>query len=351
MLRLSTLFSRGFELYSNNRSNSFVRNGSLHLHPTLTADSVGDELVEEGGELDMWGATPASQCTSNAFWGCYRTSGLGGNMINPIQSAKLFSHDAFSFTYGRVEVRAKLPRGDWLWPAIWLLPKREEYGTPRCGCPPAQHPTRRQRSGREAKEATRAHSPLGCSCRAQASGQRRARSTSWRAAATRTSPAAATQWHRPCTGARRGRTTTGRRLTASTRSPRAAATSRTSGTPLASTGCAAPCRRPPLAALAAACALQPAAAHARSPPEPLRCRVLSWPTCWQDENELYTYVDDDSNVIMREVFNESFWDKANRVHGDAENSRMTDNPWQDAKSASAPFDKEFYLIFNLAVGG
>jgi len=30
--------------------------------------------------------------------------------------------------YGKVEARAKLPLGDWLWPAIWLLPKRAKYG-------------------------------------------------------------------------------------------------------------------------------------------------------------------------------------------------------------------------------
>ena len=28
-----------------------------------------------------------------------------------------------------MEVRAKLPKGDWLWPAIWLLPRYNEYGT------------------------------------------------------------------------------------------------------------------------------------------------------------------------------------------------------------------------------
>lgn len=31
--------------------------------------------------------------------------------------------------YGKLEVRAKLPKGDWIWPAIWLLPKDEKYGT------------------------------------------------------------------------------------------------------------------------------------------------------------------------------------------------------------------------------
>ena len=27
-----------------------------------------------------------------------------------------------------MEVRAKLPRGDWIWPAIWMLPRYDEYG-------------------------------------------------------------------------------------------------------------------------------------------------------------------------------------------------------------------------------
>jgi len=27
-----------------------------------------------------------------------------------------------------MEIRAKLPKGDWLWPAIWLLPKYNEFG-------------------------------------------------------------------------------------------------------------------------------------------------------------------------------------------------------------------------------
>jgi beta-glucanase (GH16 family) len=26
------------------------------------------------------------------------------------------------------KVKAKLPKGDWLWPAIWLLPYRNQYG-------------------------------------------------------------------------------------------------------------------------------------------------------------------------------------------------------------------------------
>ena len=33
-----------------------------------------------------------------------------------------------SWLYGRIEVRAKLPKGHGLWPAIWMLPTDNEYG-------------------------------------------------------------------------------------------------------------------------------------------------------------------------------------------------------------------------------
>ena len=46
---------------------------------------------------------------------------IAGNVLNPVISARIFSN--FSFLYGRVEVRAKLPVGNWLWPAIWMLPE------------------------------------------------------------------------------------------------------------------------------------------------------------------------------------------------------------------------------------
>jgi beta-glucanase (GH16 family) len=40
----------------------------------------------------------------------------------------------FDFKYGRIEVRAKLPRGSGVWPAIWLMgTNRTVVGWPRCG--------------------------------------------------------------------------------------------------------------------------------------------------------------------------------------------------------------------------
>eukprot|EP00475_Leptophrys_vorax_P045444 TRINITY_DN941_c0_g2_i5.p1 TRINITY_DN941_c0_g2~~TRINITY_DN941_c0_g2_i5.p1 ORF type:complete len:363 (-),score=111.87 TRINITY_DN941_c0_g2_i5:48-1136(-) len=117
-----------FEYYTNNRSNSYTNNSVLYLKPTLTADTIGMNNLINGYTMDLWGSTPADACTANNFYGCERTSGAGGNYINPVQSARIRTVNSFSFTYGRVEIRAKLPKGDWLWPAIWMLPVQNAYG-------------------------------------------------------------------------------------------------------------------------------------------------------------------------------------------------------------------------------
>lgn len=43
-------------------------------------------------------------------------------------SARLDTKDYFSFCYGKLIVRAKLPIGQGLWPAIWLMPQNSTYG-------------------------------------------------------------------------------------------------------------------------------------------------------------------------------------------------------------------------------
>jgi len=115
-----------FQVYSNNRQNSFVRDGILHIHPSLTNDFYGENFVETQ-TLSLLGGIPTDQCTNPSFYGCER-AGAGGNIINPAMSARIRSVDSFSFTYGKVEVRAKLPAGDWLWPAIWMMPRNNAYG-------------------------------------------------------------------------------------------------------------------------------------------------------------------------------------------------------------------------------
>src|ERR1051326_3814746 len=48
-------------------------------------------------------------------------------------SASLTTRGKASWTYGRIEVRAKLPQGRGTWPAIWMLGANRQAGWPACG--------------------------------------------------------------------------------------------------------------------------------------------------------------------------------------------------------------------------
>ena len=43
-------------------------------------------------------------------------------------SARIRTQNSFSFKYGKVSFDAKMPAGDWIWPAVWMLPKHNVYG-------------------------------------------------------------------------------------------------------------------------------------------------------------------------------------------------------------------------------
>lgn len=73
--------------------------------------------------------TTVCSCATDCTFQC-----SADNIGPPVQSARLSSIDGFAFRYGRVEIRAKLPTGDWLWPALWMMPKLSVYGGwPRSG--------------------------------------------------------------------------------------------------------------------------------------------------------------------------------------------------------------------------
>ena len=62
-----------------------------------------------------------------------KTETFGGRNYT---SARLKSENKFEFTYGKVEVRAKLPEGGGTWPAIWLLGANYDqpgFTWPACG--------------------------------------------------------------------------------------------------------------------------------------------------------------------------------------------------------------------------
>ncbi len=54
---------------------------------------------------------------------------LDKSKLLPFSSARLSTKNKGDWTYGRFEIRAKLPHGQGTWPAIWMLPTDNVYGT------------------------------------------------------------------------------------------------------------------------------------------------------------------------------------------------------------------------------
>lgn len=46
----------------------------------------------------------------------------------PYSSARIRTQKRGEWTYGRFEVRAKMPKGQGIWPAVWMLPTDSKYG-------------------------------------------------------------------------------------------------------------------------------------------------------------------------------------------------------------------------------
>lgn len=78
-------YNQELQLYTQSRSNSFVKDG------TLTISALKD---------------------------------ASGNWT----SARLYTMGKATWTYGYIEVRAKLPAGKGTWPAIWMMPASDTYG-------------------------------------------------------------------------------------------------------------------------------------------------------------------------------------------------------------------------------
>lgn len=54
--------------------------------------------------------------------------------IQSFKSARLTTKDKLEFKFGRIDIRAKLPEGQGIWPAIWLLGANiDEVSWPACG--------------------------------------------------------------------------------------------------------------------------------------------------------------------------------------------------------------------------
>ncbi|XP_067647357.1 gram-negative bacteria-binding protein 1-like isoform X3 [Eurosta solidaginis] len=109
-----------FVLYD---TNAELSNGLLKIEPHLWGNDRPDADIRRG-ELNL-----GARCTAyqNSEMECQRHP-FGRVVLPPVVTARINTKHAFSFKYGRIEVRAKLPKGDWLFPLLLLEPLVNYYG-------------------------------------------------------------------------------------------------------------------------------------------------------------------------------------------------------------------------------
>lgn len=82
-----------------------------------------------------WGNDELQYYTDRRLQNCYLEEGILNIVAlqeqfesNAYTSARLVSRGKGDWTFGRFEIRARLPRGRGTWPAIWMLPTEWTYG-------------------------------------------------------------------------------------------------------------------------------------------------------------------------------------------------------------------------------
>ena len=108
-----------------------------------------DEFNKDTLDLNSWSYDLGDGCPSLCGWGNNErqlytkknVSTVNNQLIisatkqgDAYHSGRITSKDKFEFTYGTIEVKAQLPKGKGLWPAIWMLGHDIDTNTwPACG--------------------------------------------------------------------------------------------------------------------------------------------------------------------------------------------------------------------------
>ncbi|XP_055903003.1 beta-1,3-glucan-binding protein-like [Eupeodes corollae] len=114
-----------FVMFLDKPKNCHVKNGQLHIIPSLSSEVLGKDVKRiRNGEYNL-----GAQCTAilDKSQEC-RKKAQFYQILPPVVSARINTKHSFSFRYGRVEVKAKLPKGDWLFPLMLLEPLENYYG-------------------------------------------------------------------------------------------------------------------------------------------------------------------------------------------------------------------------------
>ncbi len=83
-------------------------------------------------ELEYYTDRPTNSFTSSGYLVIEAKEEQIGN--NPFTSARMITAGKKEFQYGRIDIRAKLPKGRGIWPALWMLGRNfYDDGWPSCG--------------------------------------------------------------------------------------------------------------------------------------------------------------------------------------------------------------------------
>ncbi|MES2935330.1 MAG: discoidin domain-containing protein [Pseudomonadota bacterium] len=97
---------------------------------TIDTNKWAYEVNCDGGgnnEQQCYTDRPSNSFTSGGLLHLVaRQEAYGGK---PFTSARLRTKNLADWKYGRMEVRAKMPKGQGMWPAIWMLPTQSLYGS------------------------------------------------------------------------------------------------------------------------------------------------------------------------------------------------------------------------------
>ncbi|XP_018365003.1 PREDICTED: beta-1,3-glucan-binding protein-like [Trachymyrmex cornetzi] len=97
-----------------------VHNGQLFIRPIILEDYYGENAT-------AYGRLQLNECTSMVAFECTRQA-LSYSILPPVISARFTTKERFVLRYGKIEIRAKFPEGDWLYPEMWLEPRYSTYG-------------------------------------------------------------------------------------------------------------------------------------------------------------------------------------------------------------------------------
>jgi beta-glucanase (GH16 family) len=122
---LAALDLSGYTLSFDDEFNTFSWNGGGNKGTWSTTYSYGERKLNDEQELysdPTIGANPFSTQDGALVISATQSTDLTASEGQPYTSGVITTYGTFSQEYGYFEMRAKLPAGQGLWPAFWLLP-------------------------------------------------------------------------------------------------------------------------------------------------------------------------------------------------------------------------------------